>query len=150
MRFLLGSLILCLGFLAACSAGGPRFTAPAAPSDKAVVYVFRPSSVVGGANTDLIAFNDKPVAVLDNGEYIPVEVDPGPVKVSFRQKLPWIALSFRLLQEIGGYSEMLTIDAQPGKTYFLELSQVELVGAERAASRIGGMTQVPPPAERAE
>lgn len=138
---------LMLGLLlTACSAGGPPFEAPSAPEEKAVVWVFRPSSIVGGGNTDLIAFNGKVVAVLESGEYIPVTVDPGPIAVSFRQKLPWIALSFRLLQDAAGFSQVLTLEAEPGRNYYLELSQVELVDAERAGSRIGAMTRVPPPA----
>lgn len=132
--------------LAACSAGGPRFEAPQAPPDKAVIWLFRPSSIVGGGNTDHVAINGKLAASLDNGEYIPVTVDPGPVTIQHRQTAPWIFLGLRALQELDGFYDALTLTAEPGRNYFIEFSQAEQVDAERAASRIGGMTQVGPPA----
>lgn len=133
--------------LSACSAGGPEFTAPPAPSDKAVIWLFRPSTVVGGGNTDHIAINRRHVVSLDIGEYHAAEVDPGPVTIEFRQTAPWMFLSLRALQELGDFEQVLAFDAGAGKNYYLEFSEAELVDAERAGSRIGSMTRAEPPTE---
>lgn len=146
MRIPLISTILAL-LLAACSAGGPEFTAPPAPSDKAVVWLFRPATIVGGGNTDHIAINRRYVVSLDIGEYHTAEVEPGPVSIQFRQTAPWLFLALRALQEMGDFEEVLTFQAEAGKNYYIEFSEAELVDAERAGSRIGGMTRVEPPTE---
>lgn len=144
MRFVHLGVLLSL-FLVACSAGGPPFEAPPAPEAKAVVWLFRPASIVGGGNTDLVGINGKLVAKLNNGQYIPVEVEPGPVVVSHRQTAPWLFLGLRALQELDGFHDAVTIEAEAGRNYFVEFSQAKLVDAERARSRIGGMTRVAPP-----
>lgn len=145
MRKTLLSVLFVAG-LSACSAGGPVFTAPAAPTDKAVIWLFRPSTVVGGANTDHIAVNGRYVVSLDIGEYYPAEVPPGPVIIGFRQTAPWIALALRALQELQDYEDVLSFQAEAGRNYYVEFSEADLVDAERAASRIGAMSPAVPTA----
>lgn len=144
MSRLVVSLFLCFA-LVACSAGGPEFKAPAAPADKAAIWLFRPSTVVGGGNTDHIAINGKYVVALDIGEFYALEVEPGPVRVQFRQTAPWLFIALRALQELGDFEEVLSFNAEAGKNYYVEFSEAELVDAARAGSRIGGMTRAVPP-----
>ena len=146
MRIAVQFSLLTLLLLTGCSAGGPPFQAPAAPQDKAVLWLFRPSTVVGAANTDYIAVNGKLAARLDVGEYTTVTVPPGPVVIKQKQVAPFFVVAIRVLQELGGFGEVLTFTAEPGRNYFIEFSEGDLVDTDRARSRIGSMSRVPPPA----
>lgn len=121
-----------------CSAGGPPFKAPPAPPDKAVIWLFRPSSVVGAANTDFVGIKGRLIARLNNGEYMPIEVEPGQVTIQHAQDTQMLFV---------GIVDALTLNVEAGRNYYVEFSQVEQVDAARAASRIGGMTQVEPDAD---
>ncbi|MEM1299532.1 MAG: DUF2846 domain-containing protein [Pseudomonadota bacterium] len=144
-RFVLSLLLVSV--LNACSAGGPEFTAPAAPPDKAVIWLFRPSTVVGGGNTDHVGVNGTYVVALDIGEYYAHEVAPGPVSIEFRQTAPWGFVALRLLQELGDFEEVLSFQAKAGQNYYVEFSEADLVDAARAGSRIGAMSQATPVAK---
>lgn len=130
--------LFALILLAACSAGGPPFKAPAAPADKAVIWLFRPSSVVGAANTDFVGMNGRLIARLNNGDYLPIEVEPGTVTLQHAQDTQMLFV---------GIVDALTLQVEGGRNYYVEFSQAEQVTAERAASRIGGMTRVEPDAD---
>ena len=127
-------LALCL-VLAACSGGGPPFEAPPAPGNKAVIWLFRPASIVGAANTDFIGIKGCLLARLRNGDYLPIEVAPGEVTLQHAQNTQMLFV---------GLEDALTLRVEAGRNYFVEFSPAELVDEARARARIGGMDRVAP------
>lgn len=113
------------GLLAGC-ANGPLFQAvEPVPSDKAQVYVYRPSTFYGAAAPHKVQLDgqDQP-ADLSNGGWLRVIVIPGPHMVALRDFL-------------GTYhcGPAVTVDLQPGGTAYVR-------DAVRYAGMSAGMAQV--------
>ena len=74
IAMLLGSVYV----LSGCAAGGAAFVpAVAPPEGKALVYIYRPDSIVGGAIRYHVAEGDKRIVYLIRGGYFPYLADPG-------------------------------------------------------------------------
>lgn len=79
-------LLLLLGVLAAtqfgcASLGKPYEPVSSVAPDKAVVYIYRPSSFFGAAVSYTVNAGDKPVVKLANGGYYPYIASPGEVEI---------------------------------------------------------------------
>ena len=90
------------------------------PASKALIYVYRPGSMVGAANHPMLFVNDDFLADLHNSEYASREVPSGTVIFSF---LPKSTVDVTLYQSLANNlakkkKEVLRIEAEPGKSYY--------------------------------
>lgn len=80
------SLLLLIGVLLSgvgcTSLGGQQFTRLESPQDKAVIYIYRPRTFVGGAVSYPIFINNTKVTTLPHTAYYTYLADPGEVFVS--------------------------------------------------------------------
>ena len=75
------------------------------PADKAVVYLYRPSSFIGGGvYYDVKANGKEVVTTLYNGGYYPYVTEPREIEFSAKTES----------------TDAVTIDVKPGQTYFLK------------------------------
>jgi hypothetical protein len=74
------------------------------PSSKALVYIYRPSDMMGGAVYYDVKANGKVVTTLYRGSYYPYVTDPGEIEFSAKTEA----------------SDEVTIDAKANQTYFLK------------------------------
>ena len=105
--------VLCAGVIAllgGCSATGPAFTEqPPAPSDRATVYVYRPSAFVNSGNAPNLFVNDVDHGQLWNAGYIPLSLPAGRTRLVLQgSKLKW-----------GLDPVETTIVTETGKTYYV-------------------------------
>jgi hypothetical protein len=64
--------------LSGCAASGAAFQAvDSIPEGKALVYIYRPNSIVGGAIRYHVAVGDERIVYLIRGGYFPYLADPG-------------------------------------------------------------------------
>lgn len=131
--------------LAGCADSGPPVALRPAPAGKGQIYLIRPSTIVGAGNTQLIGINGLLVAELQVGQYTIVPVDPGPVVVSFRERAPFLpVLIVRVLQEIGGFSEVGRTTVAAGQTRAMHFPRFDWLPPAEASVVLGGMKYVPP------
>ena len=119
-------LILCYSvLLTGCGAHGPAFSSvELTQSDKALVYIYRQASFVGGANSFKIWVNDNHVTDLKNGGYYAYMADPGELSFKVKKNLDFFDVVF------GGWGlhyaiwekqkERLKINVEAGKTYYIK------------------------------
>jgi len=144
MRLVL-MIVACFVLAGCVSDDGPPVAIQDPPPGKAQVWFIRPSTMVGAGNVQLVAINGTPVARLQVGQYTIVPVAPGPVVVTFRERVQVLpALAIRALQEIGGYSEVGRTRLAPGQSAFMRFPQFDWIGPGQASAIMGGMTYVPP------
>jgi hypothetical protein len=101
-----------LASLLGCSATGPAFKeSSGAISDKATVYVYRPSSFVNSGAAPNLYVNDADHGPLWNAGYIPLALPPGKVVLVLKgEKMKWG------LQPIGTSAQI-----EAGKTYYFRM-----------------------------
>jgi len=94
--------------LSGCTAGGAKFmSVESAPTNKALVYFYRPNAFQGSALSITVKDNDKAIFNIKNGQYISYLAEPGLHKF---------------------YTDTMAIDKpteltlEAGKTYFLKTS----------------------------
>jgi len=77
LQLSLSGLILLIG-LSGCTGNGPKFKAPEQPNrGKGMLYVYRPSSLIGAGMYYDIKIDNQVIGSMDNGEYIVKELSPG-------------------------------------------------------------------------
>ena len=120
IKFTLVGLVAII--LSGC-ASGPRFTAAPQPaSGKALVYVYRKSSIVGAAGYDKIYVNDDYLADLHSGGYCTHEIPEGTNVFYVIPRASWIPLDIALLTNFQKTKyEKLRFDAEVGKTYYVNV-----------------------------
>ena len=134
-----GALLVGLLFLAGCAASGAKFTPiDAIPEGKALVYIYRPNSLMGGAIRYHVAVGDEQIVYLVRGGYYPYLADPG--ETTF-----WARTEAR-----ADVTEVL----EPGETYYLQggvgigvavgRPRLAFVDAERGAREVAACVQLPP------
>ncbi len=117
--------------LGGCSSTGPIYTSvESVPADKALVYIYRPNSFVGGGVYFDIHDGDTVVTTLRNGGYFPYIRDPGEVEL-------WAKTESR---------SAVTLDLKPGDTQYVKggvgvgflvgRPSLTIVDAETGASEI--------------
>lgn len=105
-------------FLTGC-ATGPQFSPVVSVTpEKALVYLYRSNSFVGGANAYRIWINDMHVTDMGNGEYYPYLADPG--ELSFKMKMKTNLLNFGAHLLLEKQKEVLKINVEAGKTYYVK------------------------------
>ena len=78
----IGGMLLMLG-LSGCTGNGPQFTAPQkAGNGKGMLYVYRPSSFIGGGVHYDVKVDNRVIGSMDNGEYMLRALSPGKKVVS--------------------------------------------------------------------
>lgn len=140
--------VLCL-VLAGC-ASGPPFTLPSTADNKVTIYAFRTSSMVGGANSDIVAVNDRFIGRLNSGTYVVYEVEPGPIVVSRKtgsilgkgNKGGWGLGG--LVGAVDGFRVVEEFSGTAGEVYFVRFSKGKLVEKDEALERMNGLKNVTP------
>jgi len=118
-----GFLVVTLLMQSGC-ASGPRFTAAPQPaSGKALVYLYRKSSFVGGAGYDKIYANNDYLGDLYSGGYCTIEVPAGTNAFFIMPRASWIApLYVSLPTNLQNQKyEKLRFEAEAGKTYYVNV-----------------------------
>lgn len=110
-------LIASLG-LFGCASGPPFQPIASVPSDKAVIYVYRPAVMHGAVYSPGVTIGDNAPVALSNGGYFTTFVLPGDVLVS--------------ISNVGKRS--LTISAIAGESYYIKGGTVLMAGGFPALS----------------
>ena len=135
--------------LSACAGApvGPPVEIEAPPSDKAQVYLIRPRTLIGAGNLQITAINGSVVAQLQVGQYTVVPVEPGTTILTFRERIqaPLPLLDLRLLQELGGFSEIGRVNLNAGQSAFMEYYWMKFVDKDEASRLLGGGVEYVPP-----
>jgi hypothetical protein len=141
--------------LAACaSPSGPPFVLQPVVPDQTTIYAFRIASIVGGGNSYLTAVNDKFIGRLDSGTYAVYVTEPGRKVVSMRagsiffgegEELGWGLGAF--VGAVDGYVEMLEFDTEPGKIYFVQIPDGDLIPNDEALQMMDRLENVTPEAK---
>lgn len=106
--------------LAACAGSGPLFSPITDRSDgRAIVYVYRPSSLALGILTALIDVEGRQVAILENGEYVALRLSPG----SYWLQQRWKAGRFGD-KRLEGRPVAVQVVLGAGEERFLRLSSI--------------------------
>jgi len=106
LRKLVFSLsLLLVALLSGCASLGPVYQkVETVPADRGLVYIYRPSSFVGGGVSYDVKVGETPVTTLYNGGYYPYLSAPGEVEF-------WAKTESR---------SAVTLDVKAGETYFLK------------------------------
>lgn len=109
-------LVAICGCLAGCNASGSIFSGlPPIKANEAQIVLYRPNDLCGGGMGQDIFIDDIKRSGLANGGYVLFEVDPGYHKIRV-QLTPFSGLLIALSPV------EVSIDIQPGKSYFLRYS----------------------------
>lgn len=136
--------------LSAC-AGGPPFQPPPVADAKADIVVFRTSSIVGGANVDIVAVNDVFIARLSSGTYAIHTVEPGTIHVSRRAGSilgSGSNVGYGLGGLVGlldGFHEVAAFEAEAGRRYYVRFSHGKRVEEKEALKLMDGLERLDPP-----
>ena len=144
------SITLFVLFLAAVSllftgcATGPAFTPTAnVQGDQALIYVYRPGSVLGAAGEPIIYINGKYLTQMRNSAYAPSTVSPGQVIFSSMSRLSWALPVYAVITMLEArQQERLRLDAGAGKTYYVRCApsgKLVLVDEAKGAKEIQGL-----------
>lgn len=97
--------LLLLTLLSGCASLGPVYQkVDVVPPNKGLVYIYRPSSFVGGGVSYDVKVGEAPVATLYNGGYYPYFSNPGEVEF-------WAKTESK---------SAVTLDVKTGETYFVK------------------------------
>jgi len=97
--------VLAISMTSGCaSLGAPYQPVTSIPDGKALVYIYRPSSFVGGGVSYTVHAGEEPVIKLYNGGYTAQFLDPGETEF-------WAKTEARA---------SVTENLKPGKTYYLQ------------------------------
>ena len=143
-------VILSVIFVLTGCASAPAFNPPAASVDKVTIYAFRTSSIVGGANSDIVAVNDQFIGRLNSGTYAVYEMDEGEVSVSRKagsilgsgDSAGWGLGG--LVGAVDGFREVVRFVGRAGSTYFVRFPHGTLVENAQALELMGGLENVTP------
>ena len=143
-------VIFSLVFVLVGCASAPPFKPPAASADKVTIYAFRTSSIVGGANSDIVAVNDRFIGRLNSGTYAVYEMGEGDISVSRKagsilgsgDSAGWGLGG--LVGAVDGFREVVRFDGRAGSTYFVRFPHGKLVENNEALELMGGLENVTP------
>lgn len=121
------SFLLCGGLLASCTLTGSKFTPlESAESQHGVLYVYRPSNYDMGLMSALITLDGKQVAVLENGGYVALIVEPGKHTITQKWKAGVLGNS-----DLEGATTSTVVDVQYANPAYVSLKS----NAKRLESR---------------
>jgi hypothetical protein len=141
-------VVLC-GLLAGCAAS-PPFQLPLPSSGKVTIYAFRTASIVGGANSDIVAVNGRFIGRLNSGTYVVHVAPPGQFKVARKagsilgsgQDVGWGLGG--LVGAIDGFVEVASFRGTESQIYFVRFPHGELVPNDKALPMMDGLEDVTP------
>ena len=110
-----------------CASGPPFQSAASVPSDKAIIYVYRPSVMHGAIYSPSVTVGSNAPVALSNGGYFTTFVLPGNVLVS--------------ISNVGKRS--LTVSAVAGESYYVKGGTVLMAGGYPALSMVPQETALP-------
>ena len=135
--------------LVGCGSSGPPFVMPDPPADRVTIYAFRPASIVGGGNSDILAVNDRFIGRVNSGTYAVYHTEPGPIVVKrMVRAIYWQANDpewglYGTLARLEGFTKVAEFNGKPGEVYFLR-SYGELVGKKEALPLMDGLENITP------
>lgn len=153
MNYLVKTLTVTVFLIISGCASGPDFVMQDPSTEMATIYAFRTSSMVGAANSDIVAVNDKFIGRLNSGTYVMYEVSPGPVVISRKagsvlgkgNKAGWGLGG--LVGAVDGFIVVEEFTAAAGEVYFVRFSHGKLVERTKALEKMNGLKNVTPPVE---
>jgi hypothetical protein len=140
--FGLSAMLLIVCTITGCSATGKNFVPVEPEANKALIYIYRPDRFLGSGNVWYLSANDAQVTAVRNGGWFAYHSKPG--EVTFYSNLrPGVGT---ILQgSLDSDKEMITIDVETGKTYFVKFDHrmsgpyMELVDNGTGDSEIRGL-----------
>jgi len=84
MKIFLFIVFISVALISCVTASGPVFKGIQAGKNDSIVYIYRESSIVGGALSVDVYVNEKYEISLDNNGYFPVRVKPGDVSIKVK------------------------------------------------------------------
>ena len=138
MQWLVSLATLQLLLLGGCATLGPAYAPEASvPSDRATIYIYRESGVIGGGVSYMVNVNDLPLAALPSGGYFVYHAAPGELELSAKTEA----------------KTSITLDAKAGEVYYVKGTigigvfvghpHLVLVSKEVGAKDIATCKQVP-------
>jgi hypothetical protein len=106
-------------------ASAPRFEGmTAVPENKALLYIYRESEMLGAANSFEVFVNGKEIVRMTNGGYYVHTLEPGPVVISHRPGYSRIGLGVAATA-LGRAFEpekkgLISFEAEPNGVYYVE------------------------------
>ena len=92
-----------------------------APADQALIRVFRQKKITGAANRSHVFVNGAYLALIKNGRYASVAVDPGEVQFSTLRRIAPVLIGASFLSSLEREkNERLTINVEANQTYYVE------------------------------
>lgn len=145
------ALILPVLWLSGCAtANGPPFVLKPPVSDQATIYAFRPASIVGGGNSDIVAVNDHFIGRVNSGTYAVYQTDPGMIKITRKAGSLWGSGDKggwglgALVGALDGYHEVTSFEAKAGEIYFVQFSEGVPVAKDEALKLMDGLENITP------
>ena len=123
-----------VALLFGCATGGPPFRPKSPGPGMALLYIYRPSSMVGAGNHYIAAVNGKPTARLKSGSFFAMEVTPGTVTISRRAASAlggWGPGS--IVGALEGFIETAKLEVKSGQRYFIHFPKGTLTENEAEA-----------------
>lgn len=110
-----GLFLLICATLSGCGATGPKFrAAPEPPSDKALIYIYRPGAMMAGAKAPTILVNETHKFELLNKGYAQIVLPAGAVLLRIEKE----STMSLLLTPGNNWTGSVFIEAEPGRTYY--------------------------------
>jgi hypothetical protein len=145
------ALIVPVLWLSGCAtANGPPFVLQPAVPDQATIYAFRPASIVGGGNSDIVAVNDHFIGRVNSGTYAVYRTDPGMIRITRKAGSLWGSGDQggwglgALVGALDGYNEVASFEAKAGGIYFVQFSEGVLVANDEALKLMDGLEDITP------
>jgi hypothetical protein len=141
--------IIAISYIVGC-ASGPPFQLQPAIKDQVTIYAFRTSSIVGGANSDIVAVNDHFIGRLNSGTYAVYRTEPGLIKITRKTGSRWASGQDSgwglggLVGAVDGFVEMTTFTGKANEIYFIRFPHGELVANDEALEMMDGLENVTP------
>lgn len=151
MYKLLQAVFLVLWLSACATADGPPFELQPAAADRVTIYAFRTASIVGGANADIVAVNDRFIGRLISGTYAVYRIEPGPVRITRKvgsrlgsgDEGGWGLGA--VVGYFDGYLEEAVFEGKAGELYFIRFPHGEMVPRDEALPLMDRLENVTPP-----
>jgi len=128
-----------------CASTGPEFRPASAAADRALIYLYRPSSMVGAGNHYLAAVNGKVVARMKSGTYFVVDQPPGKVVITRKaaSALGWWGPGV-IVGALEGFMETDRFNAAGGARYFVHFPSGKRTKEAEALGDMRGSELLPP------
>ena len=98
-------LLLVILLLQGCASLGPAYTkVDQIPENKGLIYIYRPSSIIGGGVSPDVKVGETVITTLYSGGYYPYFANPGEVEL-------WAKTESK---------SAVTLDVKPGETYYVK------------------------------